>query len=62
MLRKMVDDLGLSLPAVKTVDEFEGRLEELQRLYVRAAIRFQRQLELSHTREEWQHSTQSAFT
>ena len=56
------DYLGLSFPAAKTIDKFEERLELLQKLYVRETRRFQRQLELSHTREEVQHSTQSAFT
>ena len=59
---KESDDLGLSLPAVKTISEFEERLGKLQRLYVREARRFQRQMELSQTREEIQHSRESAFT
>ena len=34
------DDLGLSLPAAKNFDEFEERLEQLQKLYVREVRRF----------------------
>ena len=56
------DDLGLSLPVAKTFDEFEERLEQLQKLYFKEARRFQRQLKLSQIREEVHHSTQSAFT
>ena len=48
------NDLGLSLLAAKTFDEFEERLDWLQR--------FQRQLELSQTGEEVHHNTQSAIT
>ena len=45
-------DLGLSSLEVKTVDTFNERLEQLQRLFIREAKRSQRQLELSQTREE----------
>ena len=33
------DDLGLSLPAVKTIYEFKERLEKLQNLYAREVRR-----------------------
>ena len=56
------ENLGISLPAAKTIGEFEERLELLQKLYVIETRRFQRQLELSQTREEVLSSTQSAST
>ena len=36
------DNLGLSLLAAKSTDEFQERLEQLQKLYVSEARRFQR--------------------
>ena len=54
--------MGLSLLAVKTVCEFEEKLECLQRLYLRMVRIFQREMELSETREGGQYSTESALT
>ena len=36
------DNLGLSLPAAKTIDKFEERLEWFQNVFVKEARRFQR--------------------
>ena len=46
----------------KPVGEFEERLEQLQRLYIREAKIFYRQFELSHTTEVVQNNIKSAFT
>ena len=56
------NDLQISLPAVKTIKEYEERLDKLQRLYIREAHRFKRQLELSQTREEICHCKNCTFT
>ena len=56
------DDLGLFLPIVKTVGKFEERVEKLHMFCVREARIFQRQKELSKSRDEIQHSTESACT
>ena len=55
------DNLGLTFLTAKTIDEFEERLVQLHKLYVRETKRFLRQLELSQTREEVQQSIQSVF-
>ena len=45
MVEEDNDDLGLSLPAAKTIDEFEERLDWFLKLYVREARRSLNQLE-----------------
>ena len=44
---KKNNDLNLSLPSLKYVNEFKERLEKLEKLYVRETRRLQIQIELS---------------
>ena len=41
------NDIDSSLPAVKTIHEFEERLDKLQWLYFTEGHRFKRQMEMS---------------
>ena len=54
--------LDSSIPTVKTLHDFEGMLDKLQLLNIREAHRSKRQMELTHTREEIQHSENYTFT
>ena len=46
------NDLDSSSSTVKTIHEFEERLDKFQLLYIREVCRFKRQMELSQTYEK----------